>query len=347
MRRLVASSAVLVAGMAILTYSASAGRATDPALSVTLQITVLPTLAGSSSAAQTINDIGSAVGQRGSRAVLWEAGAATDLGMLPDDNSSVAYGVNDRLTVVGSSIGTDSGGEPSFQAFRWTRDGGISAIAGLGGDRSEARDVNIVGTVVGYAATPDGTVHAFRADAGAPTLDLGTLGEFRNSEALAINGVGEIVGLASNNTGDRRAFIFASDRMTALPMLIGGTQSVAYGINDAGQVVGISDTTDGSYHAFCWRAGTEARDLGPVASGDRLAINSAGDVLTSTGRVWHDGRWFDLGALLTSARPGWHLLSATGFNSSGQVVGQARESWSSSNIAVLLAPAIAPANVIP
>ena len=340
MKRLALSSAALVAGMAILTYSASTSQAVDPGPpALSLKITPLPTLPGQSSTAQAVNNLGDVAGQRGAQAVCWKDGTATDLGTLPGDTSSVAYGVNDRSTVVGASIGTALG-EPSFQAFRWTPSDGISAVGSLGGHRSEARDVNAMGVAVGYAATTAGTLHAFRSDPGSPMLDLGTLDGYRNSDAQAINGADEIVGVASSNTGDRRAFLWASGEMTALPLLAGGNESVAYDINDAGQVVGVSNTSDGSYHAFLWSADAGVQDLGPVGSGDRLAIDSAGDVVTSAGRAWHGGSWFDLTLLVAAIDPTWQLLSAFDVNSSGQVVGQARSQSAGNNVAILLSPSI-------
>ena len=340
MKRLALSSAALLAGMAILTYGAPASHAVDVAPpTLSLEITSLLTSPGQSSTAQAVNNLGDVAGQRGAQAVYWKDGSATDLGTLPGDTSSVAYGLNDCSTVVGASIGT-ARGEPSFQAFRWTPSDGISAVGSLGGDRSEARDVNVMGVAVGYAATKAGALHAFRSDPGSPMVDLGTLDGFRNSEALAINGANQIVGVASSNTGDRRAFIWASGEMTALPLLPGGNESVAYDINDAGQVVGVSNTTGGSYHAFLWSADAGVQDLGPVESGDRLAIDSAGDVLTSPGRVWHNGSWFDLARLMAASDPTWQLLSASDLNSSGQVAGQARNQSSDNNVAILVTPSI-------
>lgn len=342
MKRIALSSAALLAGITILTYGASASHAVDPpAPTLSLKITPLPTPQGQSSTAQAVNNLGAVAGQRGAQAVYWKDGTATDLGTLPGDTSSVAYGVNDRSTVVGASIGTALG-EPSFQAFRWTPSDGISAMGSLGGHRSEARDVNVLGVAVGYAATRAGALHAFRSDPSSPMVDLGTLDGFRNSEALGINGADEVVGVASNNTGDRRAFLWASGEMTALPLLAGGNDGVAYDVNDAGQVVGVSNTSDGSYHAFLWSADGGAQDLGPVGSGDRLAINSAGDVLTSTGHVWYGGSWFDLTRLLAGIDPTWQLLSAFAFNSSGQVVGQARNQSADNNVAILLSPSTSP-----
>jgi probable HAF family extracellular repeat protein len=70
----------------------------------------------------------------------------------------------------------------------------------LGGDETRAYDAN-GSRIVGASQTADGTVHAFKYEAGAMT-DLGTLGG-STSWAFAINAAGAVVGSANVPRGPR------------------------------------------------------------------------------------------------------------------------------------------------
>jgi probable HAF family extracellular repeat protein len=108
-----------------------------------------------------------------------------------------------------------------------------------------ATAVSTDGTIVGYSEIgPSLTVtHAFlRPAGGGPLQDLGTLGG-ANSQALAINDAGFVVGWSELFSGQRRAAYrnggALADLNALLPGGSGWTLLEARGVNNAGQVVGV------------------------------------------------------------------------------------------------------------
>jgi probable HAF family extracellular repeat protein len=116
-----------------------------------------------------------------------------------------AYGLNDRGQVVG-----ESGTPDRPRAFVWNAQDGLTELGHLpGAEWSTARGINSQGQVVGYSGTgPPGDrglhgswFHAFVWDQEAGMRDLGTLGESDNSEAVAINDRGHVVGWSGKSDG--------------------------------------------------------------------------------------------------------------------------------------------------
>ncbi len=100
---------------------------------------------------------------------------------------------------------------------------------------------------------------AIAAPMGAQTVyyvtDLGTLPGGTNSQALAVNNSGQVVGWSSTSNSPMHAFLYNLGTMTDLGTLY-GRYSAAYAINNNGQLVGESDGA-----AFRYSAGTMT-DLG-------------------------------------------------------------------------------------
>ena len=79
--------------------------------------------------------------------------------------------------------------------------------------------------------------------------DLGTLGGAQ-SQAMAINKAGSIVGVANDNSGQRRAFLWRPDiGMTEL-QIASARSARAMGIAADGTIVGVFEDVGGMERAF-------------------------------------------------------------------------------------------------
>jgi probable HAF family extracellular repeat protein len=205
----------------------------------------------------------------------------------------------------------------------------------LGGARSEALGVNLLGDVVGSSTTADGASHAFLYRDGR-MFDLGTLPGGTASRATDITDGGAIVGDSGINAyGPQfreftQGFIWQGGAMRALGALYCpctfnsryGT-SRALAVNGGGRIVGDSLTNRQALaHAFVWQADA-MRDVGNEIDGASSSaaydINEADEIVGEA-----DGHAFfmtcgliqDLGAL-----PGHATSSACAVNDVGQVAG--------------------------
>lgn len=241
----------------------------------------------------------------------------------------------------------------------------------LGGDNGSAGGVNNRGEAAGSAETS-------RADPDCPRGQLvnrigplkfdfspvvwGTqprqirtlplLGGDRTGMALAINDVGQAVGISGScsNTvfppfvAAPHAVLWDSDRSVVDLLNLGGTGNpsvlaagnAALAINNRGEVTGTSSLVDNvTHHPFLWTKKTGMVDL-DVLPGDNigagLAINNEGDVVgasiagadplsgSSRAALWRNGQRFDLNTLALP-NASLYLLTAFGINDAGQIVG--------------------------
>ena len=151
--------------------------------------------------------------------------------------------------------GADNTGNGSFHAYLYS--GGIMTSLGtLGGNYSEAYEINDADQIVGESKTAGGQFHAFLYSGGS-MIDLGTFGGTR-SKAFGINEAGQVVGGARDAGENDRAFFYDTGTMYDLNTLAAGYMGgagftslrYAYGINDSGQIVGYGMHTDGNFRAF-------------------------------------------------------------------------------------------------
>ncbi len=201
------------------------------------------------------------------RAVLWQPqqGAMQQLPPLPGDSTSAATAINDKGQAVGISGDCDIavGRFSARHSVLW-ENGTVTAIPNLGGATwNTPMDINASGDVVGFSnpvgpGDPEGDFisHAFLWARGTDKAqDLGTLGGDFFSEAFAINGRGQVVGVSFGGPNGPHAFIWEDGVMTDLNDLVGpGNLDVllsAQDINDAGQITGrVRDHTTGQTLTF-------------------------------------------------------------------------------------------------
>ena len=226
----------------------------------------LGTLGGESSTAFAINRAGHIAGGSSTstefEGVLYEAwvqkgGAMTPIGTLPDGDMSYALGINNSGAITGvSTISTGGAPEHPSQGFVYM-DGVFTDIPTLGGLYSTGQAINDDGWVVGDASTTidfgsgHTTRHAILFRDGVVT-DLGTFGGlYSGSEAHDINGLGQIVGWASDALDTSRAFLFEAGALLDLNTLIdptlGWTLEEAYAINDSQQIAVTGCKAGGCY----------------------------------------------------------------------------------------------------
>jgi probable HAF family extracellular repeat protein len=210
-------------------------------------MTDLGTLGGNSSTGNDINDSGQVAGYSNGHAFITGPNGVgmIDLGTLGGDNSmSYAKGINGAGRVVGYSASYLELGGMTFHAFITGPNGvGMTDLGTLGGDNSDAFDINDTGQVVGLAGTAEGAIHAFiTGPDGVGMTDLGTLGG-GGSEASGINDAGQVVGGSATAEGQSHAFITGPNGvgMTDLNSLAGLPSGIiltsAIDINNAGQVL--------------------------------------------------------------------------------------------------------------
>lgn len=252
-----------------------------PAAETPYTLTLLPSLGGTHSRGNSINNAGwvsgysQLEGNQYRHATLWSAGGPTDLGTLGNPqtskNSNIVWPVkNTRGLLVGVSQ-TDA---PDPWGENWSCSAFFPAATATG--------FKCVGFV-----WENGSMRSL------PTLG-GTHGF-----AAAANNHGQIVGWAENRVRDStctppqifqfRAVVWGPDgrQITELPVLPGDTSSAATAINDSGQIVGISGTCDDAVgsataaHAVIWENGaaTEIPNFGGAEWNTPTAINQHGVVV--------------------------------------------------------------------
>lgn len=154
---------------------------------------------------------------------------------------------------------------------------------------SFAYDINEYGHVAGTSWHSSGGWHAFEYNGGVMT-DIGTLPVNYNnpdSEAYAINNLGQVVGWSDVGDGNGLAGVRAFSTINGVKTNLGslGGRSYATGINDAGQITGWSQTASGPWnapysHAFIYSNGSMT-DIGTLGGNYAGAneINALGHVV--------------------------------------------------------------------
>ena len=237
------------------------------------------------SAANAINGKGSIAGVAntdiGIRAYLWtRKNGFVDLGVLPGDTGSEAWGLNKNDEVVGYSSGPNG-----IEAVLWESNGSIQRLGQLAaGDYSRAYAINDIGDVVGTSGQ-DGSLRAFLWTRNSQMEDLGALEGYTQSFATGINNAGRVVGYSRGALGDHAFLWSKATGMQGLPQLSGGEYARALAINEPGDIVGVSDSPVGN-RAVLWTRQGELLDLNqliPAGSNfvltEAVSINNQGQIL--------------------------------------------------------------------
>lgn len=299
----------------------------------------------------------SAVARQGEAdaATLWGLDGAPTILDAGDVLFERANGINALGQVVGKGRCSDVG-STIISEFACISENGQARTLGSHGNyhgHSSAAAINNAGYAVGWSEVdPTGAQHAVLWRDGL-VIDLGTLGG-RQSEALDINEIGQIVGWARPGepaSGSRHAFLWQGDSMIDIGTL-GGEESIAHAINDSGQIVGwLGDI--GGKRAFIWENGTLRLLPGGTEFSQAFAINNRGDVVGSYisvrpegtafhAALWRDGVRYDLhdlvGAHRMTSTQGVTLTWATGINDAGQITGVGSRPAGGSEFAFRLTP---------
>jgi probable HAF family extracellular repeat protein len=242
----------------------------------------------------------------------------TDLGALPGNTTSKAYGLNNLQQAVGTS---DSGAA----VVTLFSNGTVTNMNTLNANVSVATSISGSSQAAGYNifySNPNPTFRAFVYSNGSMT-DIQSDSLFASgTQAHGVNSSGMVVGQGWVNTYSFHAFLYAGGRMTDLG---GGYQASASAINDAGPIVGNGTNTgafpysNGKMISLGFPAGTDGSGANAIDStGKLIAGGLYFNNRPSHAALYNNGTWMDLGAF-----PGASGTSATGVNSSAQVVGTA------------------------
>jgi len=266
-----------------------------------------------------INDAGQIVGgtttwnARYAHAFLRNASGMHDLGTLPGELSSVAYDINNRGQIVGTSV-TDLHMHRIFLFAdgRMQDLGPIIPPQSPSGYHTLAYAINDRGQIIGTSGpvgaflltpedvdgdgTPDVWFEPDPANSSHNRLMKPIASDDLTITPTALNNAGDVVGCrlrpGDNNLWFEEAILSSGQRVYPLGTL--GISSRATGINDSDQIVGYGKTTDGRDHAFLWQGGRryDVNDLLPAGSGwfvgQAAGVNQAGQIVCNR-RPWIPG----------------------------------------------------------
>lgn len=192
--------------------------------------------------AAKVNNSGSIAGEAAvnaniRHAVRWDAGSITDLGTLPGETESTAYGINGNNVTVGASYTNPSA---IFRAAIWSATGQVSELPHLPGmTESLARSVSDNGIAVG-TGSDDESHHAVRWAANGSPAALPALAPGKLTSASDISADGSVI-VGSSQAGpdnDDHAVVWSGSTVSDLGLLSGYRSAVASATNGDGIVVG-------------------------------------------------------------------------------------------------------------
>src|SRR6266581_909100 len=249
------------------------------------QVSNLPSLGGTSSGGNSINDQSWAAGysrlpDRNRHATLWRSGLLSDLDTLGGPNSSVTWSVKNTAGII---VGISQTADPQLLGESWSSAAFYSTPNNVGYINLGFVWQQSLGQMRGLPNFPGGN----------------------NGFATGANNLGQVVGWAENGVHDPNCCctqvlqfrpavwtLGPPDQIHDLPLIPGDSSGAATAINDNGQIVGISGICDQAVgrhtakHAVLWENGT-VTDIYPNAPAPwwntPTAINQRGDVVGFAG----------------------------------------------------------------
>ncbi|MCU7886515.1 MAG: DUF3466 family protein [Candidatus Thiodiazotropha sp. (ex Lucinoma annulata)] len=161
-----------------------------------------------------INHAGQAVGTLDAfiTGFRWQASVLEMLELLVPGLDTDAYGINELGEIAGRAL---VGPPIVSHAVYWPEPTTVHDLGTLGGENSQARDINDDRIIVGYSETTTGETLAFIWHTDFGMHPLGTLGG-ANSKAYRINSAGQIVGESETATGQVHATLWTVTYATSV-----------------------------------------------------------------------------------------------------------------------------------
>jgi probable HAF family extracellular repeat protein len=301
------------------------------------------------------------------RAVLWQNGSITDLGVLEGGYESQANGVNSKGEVAGVFTNANPDANSMYglgyqaRAFFW-QDGVMQDLGTLaGGTDAEAIMINERGQIVGWSYVSSAQIvcltiqpitlatGSFIWDKERGMRDLGGLGGMCTM-AADLNNRGQVVGFSDLN-GDAVQHAFLWDgSIHDLGGSLGGQQSGAFTVNDSGEAAGFADLAgDTLFHAALWKHAGMITDIGVLGSDQcsyarsinangQVVGNSVADCATGSGVrpfLWDGGSIFDLNTLIPPGSP-LALQFAQNINDRDEIVAYGVDTNGNGRVALLI-----------
>lgn len=202
------------------------------------------------------------------RAVVWDHGQTTNLGVVAPYDESFAHDIGDDGTVVGELNFKGRNAAPFIYS-----DGQMRVLPGLGGDFGYASAINTRGVIVGTSSDAAGFPHAVVWTGGGRVVhDLGIAAGDEASFGSGISDANVVAGDSDAADESERPAIFVHGDVVILAGR-SGPLGAAEDVNVAGLVVGTLFLPNGEQHATSWgRFRRHAHDLATLAGGDRASL---------------------------------------------------------------------------
>ncbi len=335
--------------VAIVAAAIAQGALAQPQYEITDLTELAEKIGVVQSEARAINEAGQVVGfevlpEYKARAIYWEAdGEARFLDSLPDDNTTLAVGIDEDGTALGQSVyvwiehrGHQIIIHREQKAALW-RDGEVINLNDLvkkGGEDVNllfARDISDDGRVVGFAGLIEGPPF----DSNGFLFDDGVVTDLRQLQRpVSVNNRGQIVGYLT--VGQDKAYLWDNGELINLHdhQKITGVTSRAWGVNDDVLIVGeVQFHISKPEEPTLWIE-REPMRLVPEYNrpqGVAQAINNKGQIVGYfndlddvnspwRGFIFQDDKRTDLLELLPQ-KDGWEVLFPFAINQKGLIVG--------------------------